>query len=784
MQIRPTAACAALASFFAFIAPAAFAQDVSLVGGAPSVQTFDSLAASGTGTTLPSGWYFAESGQNANATYTAGDGSSNTGDTYSFGSSGSSDRALGTLQSSKLASTIGALLRNDTGNTLNEIAVAYTGEQWRLGATGRADRLDFQYSTNATSLNDAGATWIDVDALDFSSPNTTAAGALDGNASANRTAIAASITGLSLAPSGTIWVRWTDLDVSGNDDGLAIDDVSFSVDGTPPLDVAPSVVSTTPNANAIDVALTASLNVTFSEPVTVSDPWFTIECATSGTHTAAVAGGPSAYTLTPSPAFAANENCTWTILASGVVDNDGTPDHPAADYAVPFTTLDPATQPPTVVSTLPVNGAINVPIASDVRVTFSEAVTTANAFALSCDSTPIQLDETGSGAARTLTPYTVLPAGGTCVFTITASGVLDADNIALANRLHGELHRRLRHAQRLLPERQHEQPGTVALLVAPDDQGHTVYPYSGSGTNTWTILEIAQQDPNNPGKIIDLYRNHSYTAVTDRAGSGGSDKYNREHTWPNSLGFADNSLAAYTDTHMLRLADETQNEDRGNKPYADCASGCSELATDFNNGVGGGSGTYPGNSNWYQAPDGGAGSFEVWNHRKGEVARAMFYMAIRYEGIAAEAAHDGVIPDLELTDNRSLIVATNNTAAKAYMGLLTDLLAWNTQDPPDAEEVARNDVIQSFQGNRNPFVDHPEWATQALFDSSEPATCELGNDTIFKTASKVRPEPSVTNRPRGSARIAAKRYAACKTPPPMFRRRKAPTPCSTPATGA
>jgi endonuclease I len=115
------------------------------------------------------------------------------------------------------------------------------------------------------------------------------------------------------------------------------------------------------------------------------------------------------------------------------------------------------------------------------------------------------------------------------------------------------------------------------------------------------------------------------------------------------------------------------------------------------------------------------------------MARAVLYMAIRYEGIAAEDAHDGNIPDLELTDNRSLITITSNTAAKAYMGLLSTLLDWSAQDPPDAEEVVRNDVIQSFQGNRNPFVDHPEWATRALFESSEPAVCEpvVPNDTIF-----------------------------------------------------
>jgi hypothetical protein len=110
--------------------------------------------------------------------------------------------------------------------------------------------------------------------------------------------------------------------------------------------------------------------------------------------------------------------------------------------------------------------------------------------------------------------------------------------------------------------------------------------------------------------------------------------------------------------------------------------------------------------------------------------------------MAADVANDGQIPDLELTDDRSKIVITGNTAAKAYMGLLGTLLQWHAQNPPDADEVARNNVIQSFQGNRNPFVDHPEWATHALFDSSEPATCVLNPpidaDVIFKNGFEMQ----------------------------------------------
>ena len=122
-----------------------------------------------------------------------------------------------------------------------------------------------------------------------------------------------------------------------------------------------------------------------------------------------------------------------------------------------------------------------------------------------------------------------------------------------------------------------------------------------------------------------------------------------------------------------------------------------------------------------KTPDGNAGSFEVWDHRKGDVARAVMYMAIRYEG--GTDARGQSEPDLELTDDRSRIVKTS--ASPAYMGLLSTLLAWNLADPPDDAERERIEVVYSFQGNRNPFVDHPEWATQALFTSSKPSSCQL-----------------------------------------------------------
>src|SRR5687768_227566 len=105
------------------------------------------------------------------------------------------------------------------------------------------------------------------------------------------------------------------------------------------------------------------------------------------------------------------------------------------------------------------------------------------------------------------------------------------------------------------------------------------------------------------------------------------------------------------------------------------------------------------------------------------MARAIFDIAIRYEDCVDPVSSQDE-PQLELTDVRSQIVAMNNYAQTAYMGLLADLLAWHQVDPPDADEIARNDLVQTFQGNRNPFVDHPEWATRALFESVNPTACE------------------------------------------------------------
>lgn len=195
-------------------------------GSTTYTQNFNTLITTGSSSSLPTGWYFTEIGSNANSTFSATNGTATTGDSYSFGSD--TDRGFGGINSNSLQAVFGQAFVNNTGGTITNLPISYIGEQWRLGALSRVDRLDFAYSTDATSLTTG--TWTDVNALDFVAPVTGGSvGALDGNSSANRVAIGAEITGLNLANGSVLWIRWTDLNADGSDDGLAVDDFQIVV---------------------------------------------------------------------------------------------------------------------------------------------------------------------------------------------------------------------------------------------------------------------------------------------------------------------------------------------------------------------------------------------------------------------------------------------------------------------------------------------------------------------------------------------------------------------------
>ncbi len=250
-------------------------------------------------------------------------------------------------------------------------------------------------------------------------------------------------------------------------------------------------------------------------------------------------------------------------------------------------------------------------------------------------------------------------------------------------------------------------------------KGHISYPYSATTTDTWDILGFADEDhnlgvdidPNVSERVWMIYKNNSYVHVENFGG-----EYNREHTWPQSYGFSSSASggshnvnnAPRTDAHHLMISDIGYNGDRGNLYFDNCDAACTELVTTLYDGegtgtpIGGGSGTYPGNSNWFDS-----NSFEVWNERKGDIARAMFYMDVRYENNGEIDSTGTPEPDLVLTDDLGLIGPTSGDTA--YLGLKSILIQWHNQDPVDPIEEERNEVVFSYQGNRNPFIDHPEW---------------------------------------------------------------------------
>lgn len=199
-------------------------------------QDFNTLASSGSSNSFSlSNWTISRE------TYNGNDGAGNTGTIYSYGTTGSSERALGSLNSGNTPKLyFGTSFKNESGSNIGKISITYTGEQWRNGTknilgvgTLLPDSLIFQYSLNASSAIDSNASWTSVNALTFISPTLlTVEGKLDGNASEHKTTLSAEL-GIVLIAGQTLTIRWANersisSQVVGSRDGLAIDDLSVT----------------------------------------------------------------------------------------------------------------------------------------------------------------------------------------------------------------------------------------------------------------------------------------------------------------------------------------------------------------------------------------------------------------------------------------------------------------------------------------------------------------------------------------------------------------------------
>lgn len=403
--------------------------------GTAVTENFDTLsntAGSTTNTALPTGWYITETGGGArdNEQYAVDTGASTTGDIYSYGAAATTDRALGALRSGTLFPLYGAKFTNNTGTTITSLVVSYTGEQWRLGTAGRTDQINFEISTNATDLSTG--TYTGVAALNFVTPDTVTVGAKNGNAAAERTALSTTISSLSIPNGATFFIRWTDVDATGADDGLAVDDFSLTPQSTVADTTPPTVSSVSVPANGTYVAgQNLNFTINFSENVLVAGtPRIPITLNTGGTVFANYVSGTGTSALLFQYLVVTGNNDPDGITVGAAFDpNGGTVRDAAGNDAI--TTLNgvasaagvlvDAIAPSVSGSTVPGNGTYVAGQNLDFTVTYSEpVVVTGSPFVgVTLDSGAVQAAYfSGTGTATLTFRYTVAP------------GSLDTDGVA------------------------------------------------------------------------------------------------------------------------------------------------------------------------------------------------------------------------------------------------------------------------------------------------------------------------------------------------------------------
>jgi predicted extracellular nuclease len=197
--------------------------------------------------------------------------------------------------------------------------------------------------------------------------------------------------------------------------------------GCPGYNAPPTVLETQPADGAPAVDTASAMAVTFSEPVSFTEPWHEIICARSGVHTAVTNGAEERYTLIPEEPFAYSENCQVTLFGAAIHDGEGQPME--ADVKWQFMTESQEDQAPEIVGSYPADGASGIPTAPVLSLSFSEPVDLAETAAvLMCSRTgEITMQASGGPSQFNLQPDIELQPGETCTLTVIGSGVSDQD---------------------------------------------------------------------------------------------------------------------------------------------------------------------------------------------------------------------------------------------------------------------------------------------------------------------------------------------------------------------
>ena len=243
--------------------------------------------------------------------------------------------------------------------------------------------------------------------------------------------------------------------------------------------------------------------------------------------------------------------------------------------------------------------------------------------------------------------------------------------------------------------------GATALTCAPlktalrniISANYNQLSYTPGVWNAYQTTDQHPNDANNATIMWDMYSDnpagaepYTYTFSVDQCGTynSESDCYNREHSFPAS--WFNDGYPMYTDLNHLFPTDGYVNNRRGNQPFGEVSA----PTWSSQNGGKLGPNTFPGFSGTV---------FEPRNEYKGDFARAHLYMAVRYENLIAGWQGNGNANDV-----------LNGTSYPSFDDWDIKLMyKWHTQDPVSQKEIDRNNAVYALQGNRNPFIDHPEY---------------------------------------------------------------------------
>lgn len=304
------------------------------------------------------------------------------------------------------------------------------------------------------------------------------------------------------------------------------------------------------------------------------------------------------------------------------------------------------------------------------------------------------------------------------------------------------------------------------------------YSYDSNNDRIWSAYEITDRDWTlSPASSISGY-NASTNKISNYSYGSGTDPYvhalyvdrnvtnqmharanhqqtswgiNREHIWPKSRGFeAEGAGGARGDLMHLWAADGLSNNLHSNYSYGYVDK---TKSYDVPNGI-----SYASNNLKGISKTLGSGTvFEPQDSDKGDIARAMFYMAARYNNYDGDTNIDSNNPSLRLTSSASVPSSfTSTTSNPGECGIIADLLEWNKLDPVDEYEIHRNNLLfKNYTNNRNPFIDFPQWADLIWGNKSgnaSPSTDSINDiSTVTLTSISVDTLPTKTTYTEGES---------------------------------